>query len=74
MKPNLVSLSGPITAPGGQPTPAPTAPAPTPQPPAAAGDCGGDPGQLTTAQLAACVAELSKALQGRIQAPATAKP
>ncbi|GAA2790407.1 hypothetical protein GCM10010441_14490 [Kitasatospora paracochleata] len=74
VKPNLVSLSGPITAPGGQPTPAPTAPAPTPQPPAAAGDCGGDPGQLTTAQLAACVAELSKALQGRIQAPATAKP
>ncbi|GAA2742309.1 hypothetical protein [Kitasatospora cinereorecta] len=74
VKPNLVSLSGAITAPGGQPTPAPTAPAPTPQPPVAAGDCGGDPGQLTTAQLAACVAELSKALQGRIQAPATAKP
>ncbi|MFJ6382444.1 hypothetical protein ACIQI7_20870 [Kitasatospora sp. NPDC092039] len=86
--PNLVSLSGDITAPGGgrpapAPTPTPTGPAPTGQPstapptappPAPAGGCGGDPGQLTTSQLAACVAELSKALQGRVQDPAPARP
>ncbi|GAA3043817.1 hypothetical protein GCM10010519_77810 [Streptomyces lactacystinicus] len=73
--PNLVSLSGDITAPGGRPTPAPT-PAPTaaPTPAAPAAGCGGDPGQLTTGQLASCVAELSKALQGRIQDPAPARP
>ncbi|MFF2751175.1 hypothetical protein ACFVVA_37270 [Kitasatospora sp. NPDC058048] len=69
--PNLVSLSGDITAPGGRPAPAPTA-APTPAAPAAG--CGGDPGQLTTGQLASCVAELSKALQGRVQDPAPARP
>ncbi|MFD9123416.1 hypothetical protein [Kitasatospora sp. NPDC059571] len=84
--PNLVSLTGSITAPGGgptpAPTPAPTAPAtpapgpttPTGQAPAPAAGCGGDPRQLTTGQLASCVAELSKALQGRIQEPATARP
>ncbi|MFF4381129.1 hypothetical protein [Kitasatospora sp. NPDC001547] len=86
--PNLVSLSGDITAPGGgrpapAPTPAPTGPAPTGQPstapptappPAPAGGCGGDPAQLTTSQLASCVAELSKALQGRVQDPAPARP
>ncbi|MEU3565789.1 hypothetical protein [Kitasatospora sp. NPDC006786] len=73
--PNLVSLSGDITAPGGRPTPAPT-PAPTaaPTPAAPAAGCGGDPGQLTTGQLASCVAELSKALQGRVQDPAPARP
>ncbi|MGW7446487.1 hypothetical protein [Kitasatospora sp. NPDC054795] len=69
--PNLVSLSGDITAPGGRPTPTPT-PAPTPAAPAAG--CGGDPGQLTTGQLASCVAELSRALQGRVQDPAPARP
>ncbi|MBD0674029.1 hypothetical protein [Streptomyces sp. CBMA156] len=80
--PNLVSLRGDITAPGGgQPAPAPTpaTPAPTGQPsapPSAApvAGCGGDPGQLTTGQLAACVAELSKALQGRVQDQAPARP
>ncbi|MGW7584169.1 hypothetical protein ACWGKU_25035 [Kitasatospora sp. NPDC054768] len=73
--PNLVSLSGDITAPGGRPAPAP-APAPTaaPTPAAPAAGCGGDPGQLTTGQLASCVAELSKALQGRVQDPAPARP
>ncbi|MFJ8622307.1 hypothetical protein ACIRD3_05615 [Kitasatospora sp. NPDC093550] len=79
--PNLVSLNGNITAPGGgQPAPAPGTPAPTGQPsappsgqpssappPAPAADCGGDPGRLTTGQLAACVAELSRQLQGRVQ-------
>ncbi|PBC70742.1 hypothetical protein BX265_5298 [Streptomyces sp. TLI_235] len=78
VKPNLVSLSGSITAPGGQPSraPAPATPAPTPtaQAPAPAGGCGGDPAQLTTGQLAACVAELSRALQGRVQESATARP
>ncbi|MFJ8441421.1 hypothetical protein [Kitasatospora griseola] len=68
--PNLVSLTGPITPPGGQPQPQPSGQPsgqPTGQPtgqPAAG--CGGDPNQLTTTQLAACVAELSKALQGRV--------
>ncbi|MFD0527073.1 hypothetical protein ACFQ1I_07030 [Kitasatospora arboriphila] len=86
VKPNLVSLNGSITAPGGQPTPAPatpapsatapapSAPAPTAQAPAPGGGCGGDPAQLTTAQLAACVAELSRALQGRVQESGTARP
>ncbi|MFJ5924579.1 hypothetical protein ACIQF6_18470 [Kitasatospora sp. NPDC092948] len=70
--PNLVSLTGPITPPGSQPQPQPQ---PTGQPtgqlttqpsgPPAPG-CGGDPNQLTTTQLAACVAELSKALQDRV--------
>ncbi|MEW1912921.1 hypothetical protein AB0442_31555 [Kitasatospora sp. NPDC085895] len=86
VKPNLVSLNGSITAPGGQPTPAPatpapsatapapSAPAPTAQAPAPGGGCGGDPTQLTTAQLAACVAELSRTLQGRVQESGTARP
>ncbi|MFJ1754851.1 hypothetical protein [Kitasatospora sp. NPDC088134] len=65
--PNLVALNGSIAAPGGQPTPAPS-PAPSPSPgPGQGTNCGSDPGQLTTPQLAACVAELSKALQGRVQ-------
>ncbi|MFD8478462.1 hypothetical protein [Kitasatospora sp. NPDC059673] len=69
--PNLVSLTGPITAPGGQPQPQPPG-QPTGQPtgqpsgqPTA--NCGGDPSQLTNTQLAACIAELSKALQGRVK-------
>ncbi|MFD8598004.1 hypothetical protein ACFV1L_23650 [Kitasatospora sp. NPDC059646] len=61
--PNLVSLTGPITPPGGQPQPAQPQPQPSGQP---AAGCGGDPNQLTTSQLASCVAELSKALQGRV--------
>ncbi|OKJ05626.1 hypothetical protein AMK19_25355 [Kitasatospora sp. CB01950] len=71
VSPNLVSLTGPITPPGGQPQNQPTG-QPSGQPsgqpngqPAASG-CGGDPNQLTNSQLAACVAELSKALQGRV--------
>ncbi|MER5356302.1 hypothetical protein ABT093_39040 [Kitasatospora sp. NPDC002551] len=72
--PNLVSLNGSITPPGAQPSPAPS-PAPTAQPsPGPAGGCGGDPGQLTTAQLAACVAELSRALQGRVQGEPAPRP
>ncbi|GHF63306.1 hypothetical protein GCM10018790_46430 [Kitasatospora xanthocidica] len=79
--PNLVSLNGDITAPGGG-QPAPATPAPTtptaqptgPPPTAPAGGCGGDPAQLSTGQLAACVADLSKALQGRVQDPPPAKP
>ncbi|GAA5023523.1 hypothetical protein GCM10025734_80680 [Kitasatospora paranensis] len=81
VKPNLVALSGSITAPGGQPSPAPTpttsataAPTPTGQAPAPAAGCGGDPAQLTTGQLAACVAELSRALQGRVQESSTPRP
>ncbi|MER7767028.1 hypothetical protein [Kitasatospora sp. NPDC096140] len=90
VSPNLVSLNGSISPPGGgvpapapgtpepsgQPTaPQPTAPQPTGQPPAVpAVGCGGDPAQLTTGQLAACVAELSKQLQGRIQETAPARP
>ncbi|MGW4378748.1 hypothetical protein [Kitasatospora sp. NPDC004531] len=62
--PNLVSLTGPITPPGGQPQPQPQ-PSTQPSGPPAAG-CGGDPGQLSNSQLAACIAELSKALQGRV--------
>ncbi|MFF8775526.1 hypothetical protein [Kitasatospora sp. NPDC015120] len=89
--PNLVSLNGSITAPGGQPSPTPSpsappsaspstsapspgTPAPSATPGAPAGGCGGDPAQLTTGQLAACVAELSKALQGRVQDQASARP
>ncbi|MFD8749534.1 hypothetical protein ACFV0O_00900 [Kitasatospora sp. NPDC059577] len=78
--PNLVSLNGSITPPGGgqpapAPAPAPTAtPAPAPGASAPTGGCGGDPGQLTTGQLAACVAELSRQLQGRVQDPAPARP
>ncbi|RKE23030.1 hypothetical protein [Streptomyces sp. TLI_171] len=53
--PNLVSLRGSVTPPGGQPSR-----------PSGEG-CGADPAQLTTAQLADCVADLSKALQGRVQ-------
>ncbi|MFJ2782237.1 hypothetical protein [Kitasatospora sp. NPDC087315] len=78
--PNLVSLNGSITAPGGRPPQAPS-PSSSPNPaspsaPAApsAGGCGDDPGKLTTGQLAACVAELSKALQGRVQDQATPRP
>ncbi|MFE2347170.1 hypothetical protein [Kitasatospora cineracea] len=73
--PNLVSLKGQITPPGGQPqpqpqpqpsgTPAPTAPA-TPAAPVAG--CGGDPAQLTDRQLADCIAEWSRTLQGRLPA------
>ncbi|MFF0416302.1 hypothetical protein ACFYUY_38470 [Kitasatospora sp. NPDC004745] len=77
--PNLVSLGGSITPPGGQPAPAPTPTGPAPTgppatapPTAPAGGCGGDPGQMTTGQLAACVADLSRALQGRVQEPAPA--
>ncbi|MFC8452091.1 hypothetical protein [Kitasatospora sp. NPDC057223] len=77
VQPNLVSLSGSITAPGGQaspaPSPAPGTPAPAP-PTAPAGGCTGDPGRLTTAQLADCVADLSKTLQERVQESATARP
>ncbi|MGX4734713.1 hypothetical protein [Kitasatospora griseola] len=68
--PNLVSLTGPITPPGGQPQPQPSGrptDRPTGQPTGQpASGCGGDPNQLTTTQLAACVAELSKTLQGRV--------
>ncbi|QKW18539.1 hypothetical protein HUT16_05205 [Kitasatospora sp. NA04385] len=66
--PNLVSLHGRITPPGGQPQPEPTT-TPTPQPtdPAApATDCGGDPARLSDRQLADCIAELSRTLQGRL--------
>ncbi|KDN81154.1 hypothetical protein [Kitasatospora cheerisanensis] len=59
--PNLVSLTGPITPPGGQPQQ--PQPQPTGQP---ATTCGSAPDQLTTSQLATCVADLSKALQGRV--------
>ncbi|MFE6056752.1 hypothetical protein ACFQ6N_38955 [Kitasatospora sp. NPDC056446] len=91
--PNLVSLNGAITPPGGgQPVPSPSAsptapstgaPSPTAPPTAPptgtppgvpAGGCGGDPAQLTTGQLAACVAELSRQLQGRVQDPAPVRP
>ncbi|MEV4559248.1 hypothetical protein AB0K51_19975 [Kitasatospora sp. NPDC049285] len=73
--PNLVALRGSITPPGGQPSPAPapsgspTAAPPTAAPPngAPVAGCGGDPAQLTTEQLAACVAQLSSTLQGRLQ-------
>ncbi|MFE7562739.1 hypothetical protein [Kitasatospora sp. NPDC057500] len=76
--PNLVSLNGSITAPGGRPSPAPT-PTPStgpaaPEPAAPAAGCGDDPGRLTTEQLAACVAELSKALQGRVQNQPSPRP
>ncbi|MFF4340708.1 hypothetical protein ACFY00_12320 [Kitasatospora sp. NPDC001540] len=70
--PNLVSLRGPITPPGGQPQPAPTAtPAPAtpaPQPTAPATGCGDDPARLSDRQLADCIAELSRTLQGRLPA------
>ncbi|GLW72099.1 hypothetical protein Kpho02_43980 [Kitasatospora phosalacinea] len=70
--PNLVSLRGPITPPGGQPQPEPTAtPAPAtpaPQPTAPATGCGDDPARLSDRQLADCIAELSRTLQGRLPA------
>ncbi|MER7708110.1 hypothetical protein ABTX81_35130 [Kitasatospora sp. NPDC097605] len=80
--PNLVSLNGSITPPGSQPSPAPSqsqsqSPGPTQspaQPVPPAGGCGDDPARLTTAQLAACVAELSKTLQGRVQDQASPHP
>ncbi|MFF2951265.1 hypothetical protein ACFVVU_07945 [Kitasatospora sp. NPDC057965] len=81
--PNLVSVNGGITPPGGQPSTSPSpSPSATPAPSASAsasatvpvGECGGDPAKLTTGQLAACVAELSKALQGRVQDQASPRP
>ncbi|MFI6444188.1 hypothetical protein [Kitasatospora sp. NPDC050543] len=81
VQPNLVAVNGSITPPGNQPGPAPStsaspAPSSAPSPPAAAspgqatpaGSCGGDTGQLSTAQLAACIAAFSQALQSRVQA------
>ncbi|WP_157845359.1 hypothetical protein [Kitasatospora phosalacinea] len=66
--PNLVSLRGPITPPGGQPQTSPDPrPTATPTVPAApATGCGGDPAQLSDRQLADCIAELSRTLQGRL--------
>ncbi|RAJ35798.1 hypothetical protein K353_05001 [Kitasatospora sp. SolWspMP-SS2h] len=77
--PNLVSLKGAVTPPGAQPQPqpdpaaTPTAPAPAPatpapQPSTAPVGCGGDPARLSDRQLADCIAELSRTLQGRLPA------